>query len=499
MRMHLDAWRMWPLLPALALTLSLPAPSHAIDPKFELDPSALSKKFAAPGAAPAPAKPAQAPAKAAPAAAKPGVVKPEPRTAQVKAAPAKPEAKGAKESAPAKVPGKVAAKRAPAKRERKVAAKAVPQTQPQEAQHPAAGEPQMKLARLGQRGAADSVDAARQLWPRLVTPAGNRGSDRFDFRSTAFSLSLDPERYPTLPASDGGTIVVDGTGSLPPLVRSLIQEKNPQVRIISEDAANRLRFYRSLLSAAQFYSFEEDFAVDFGSDPKITVRADFKIEKQPDSLLKQEVTLLNVSERRRATPEGLVRFLAGNGFKVVDAGDLSYQSPGSGRDLLCQITEKEPRKMLDSLLEALAVPYESGKNIDLYAKENIGVRLDVPVDRYFEDNGERYVAAQFNGDPVTYTLTRLLETKGYRVIMLQEGDDFHAVADKVMARMHIPGRYGEYDLWSERNVGYGVRLSGAMIRDSRNGERNLFVTDRSLDPLVKELADLNGYRMLNGR
>ena len=50
-----------------------------------------------------------------------------------------------------------------------------------------------------------------------------------------------------------------------------------------------------------------------------------------------------------------------------------------------------------------------------------------------------------------------------------------------------------------RDIGYGVRMSGAMIRDNRNGDRNLFVTDRQLDPLVKELTDLNGYRLLGGR
>ena len=93
---------------------------------------------------------------------------------------------------------------------------------------------------------------------------------------------MDPEKYPTLPAQDGGTILVDGSGTLPALVRALIQEKNPRVRIVSEKAANPQGFYRSLLTAAQFYSFEEDFSVDFGTDPKITVRADFKIEKSPD-------------------------------------------------------------------------------------------------------------------------------------------------------------------------------------------------------------------------
>jgi hypothetical protein len=459
--------------PALALALCLASPlqSFAIDPKFELDPGALSKKFAAPPAA------------------QPGT---KGSAGQADKSSARQQAKGAgakdKKSAASHGPRKRTASAAQAKNAAQESARA------------AAAEHQVRLARVAQGSDTAPVEAARQVWPRLVPAVAGRASERFDYRSGAFSLSLDPDRYPTLPAQDGGTILVDGAGTLPPLVRALIQEKNPQVRIVSESAANPQRFYRSLLSAAQFYSFEEDFAVEFGSDPKITVHADFKIEKSPDSLLRQDVTLLNVAEGRRATPDGLVKLLAGNGFRLLEAGTPSYPvAPGGPGDLLYQVTEKEPRKILDSLLDALAVPFEAGKNIDLYARENIGVRLDVPVDRYFEDNGQRYVVALFNGDPVTYTLVRLLETKGYRVIMLQAGDDFHGVADKVLSRLHIPGRYGEYDLWPTRNVGYGVHLSGAMIRDNRNGDRNLFVTDRSLDPLVKELADLNGYHLLGGR
>lgn len=358
----------------------------------------------------------------------------------------------------------------------------------------------MVFSKIGREGDGDGVREARDAWSRIIPPAVGSGSDRFDYRSQAFSLSLDPERYPTLPAQDGSTILVDGDGSLPPLVRSLIQEKDPKITIVSGDPANRLGFYRSLLSAAHFYSFEEDFSVDFGSDPQITVRADFKIEKTPDSLLRQDVTLLDVAQNRPATPDGLVKLLAGSGFKLVEVGAQRYQrASGGAADLLYQVREKEPAKILDRFLDALAVPVESAKTIDLYAGDNIGVRLDVPVDRYFEDNGRRYAVAVFNGDPVTYTLVRLLETKGYRVIMLQAGDDFHSIADKVLSCLHIQGRYGKYDLWSAREVGYGVRMSGAMIRDNRNGDRNLFVTDRDLDPLVEELTDLNGYRLLGRR
>jgi hypothetical protein len=455
-----NAGPFWHPALALALCLATPLLAHAIDPRFELDPAALGKK----STSPAPAK-------------------------TEKGAADKKEAKSAaRERKPAA--GRSARSHAAAKHKKNL--KATPAT--------AAAEHQVRLSRQAQAGEPEAVESARQVWTRLVPPVAGRSNDGFDLRSSSFSLSLDPEKYPTLPAQDGGTILVDGAGTLPPLVRALIQEKNPQVRIVSENAAYPQRFYRSLLSAAHFYSFEEDFSVDFGVDPKITVRADFKIEKNPDSLLRQDVTLLNVSEKRPATPDGLVRLLAGNGFKLVEAGSPGYPvRPGGAGDLLYQVTEKEPRKILDSLLDALAVPCETGKSIDLYARENIGVRLDVPVDRYFEDNGQRYAVALFDGDPVSYTLVRLLETKGYRVIMLQQGDDFHSVADKVLSRLHIPGRYGDYDLWPARAVGYGVRMSGAMIRDNRNGDRNLFVTDRTLDPLVQELADLNGYHLLSRR
>jgi hypothetical protein len=552
--------RLWHPLLALAISLAAPALSHAIDPKFELDPGSLGKKFAAPPSPTAPKQEPVAPRQESKAAARPeakgGTRKDAPAASKRRKSGAQHENRQvAKHAASGAVregklssytvkPGDhlyrvlsreygVTGSRADALVQQilqlnhitnihrlktgstlliPLAPSELASQDTQAGSAPAAqiersgkGAPagaadyQVKLARMAPRGEADSVEGAREVWNRLVPTVAGKSSAHFDYSSNAFSLSLDPERYPTLPAQDGGTILVDAAGTLPPLVRSLIQEKNPQVRIVSENAANPQRFYRSLLAAAQFYSFEEDFSVDFGSDPKITMRADFKIEKSPDSVLRQDVTLLNVGQNRRTTPDGLVRLLAGNGFRLVEAGAPSYQVPSGAGDLLYQVTEKEPKKILDSFLDALAVPFETGKSLDLYARENIGVRLDVPVDRYFEDNGQRYAVALFNGDPVTYTLVRLLETKGYRVIMLDKGDDFHSVADKVLSRLHIPGRFGDYDLWSARNVGYGVRMSGAMIRDNRNGDRNLFVTDRNLDPLVKELADINGYHLLGGR
>ncbi|MCM0080020.1 LysM peptidoglycan-binding domain-containing protein [Geomonas sp. Red32] len=340
---------------------------------------------------------------------------------------------------------------------------------------------------------SQALPDAREVWGRLVT-APAAPNDRYGYLSSTFSLSLDPDRYPLLPAQDGGSILVDANGSLPPLVKSLILEKNPKLRIVNEDPDNTRRFYRSLLDASHFYSFEEDFQVYLGADPKITVRADFKIEKTPESLAKQDITLLNVDNNRPAVPEGLVKMLAGSGFNLIEANRYHVEGKQGEPKVLYQVSEKEPTALCDAVLDALSIRPQGELNLDLYAGDNLGIRLEVPVDRYFEIRGQRYVVALFRDDPVMYTLVRLLETKGYKVIVLQKGDDLAQVADRMLSRMQIPARYREQDLWSLRDVGYGVKLAGTMVREGENG-RTVFITDKKVDPLVQELAEANGYRM----
>ncbi|GFO54558.1 peptidoglycan-binding protein LysM [Geomonas sp. Red276] len=340
---------------------------------------------------------------------------------------------------------------------------------------------------------SQALPDAREVWGRLVT-APAAPNDRYGYLSSTFSLSLDPDRYPLLPAQDGGSILVDANGTLPPLVKSLITEKNPKLRVVTEDPDNTRRFYRSLLDASHFYSFEEDFQVYLGADPKITVRADFKIEKTPDSLAKQDITLLNVDSNRPAVPEGLVKMLAGSGFNLVEANRYHAEGKQGEPKVLYQVSEREPTALCDAVLDALSIRPQGDLNLDLYAGDNLGIRLEVPVDRYFEIRGQRYVVALFRDDPVMYTLVRLLETKGYKVIVLQKGDDLAQVADRMLSRMQIPARYREQDLWSLRDVGYGVKLAGTMVREGQNG-RTVFITDKKVDPLVQELAEANGYRM----
>ncbi len=353
---------------------------------------------------------------------------------------------------------------------------------------------QLRMMNLVKASDANSLDVVKNVWSRLVPP-DSVGTGSFDFTSAAFSLSLDPDKYPVFSAADGGKILVDGARSLPPLVTSLIQEKTPGIRIVAEDPGNRKLFFKSLLASAGFYSVEDNFTVEFGSDPKITVNADFKIEKNPESLLHQDITLLNVGENQRKLPEHLLSFLEKKGFRVIEASPLN--SGGVVEDhVLWQILASEPNRIADSLLQALSLPYDSGKSIELYAAKDSGIKLDVRADRYFENDGRSFVVSIFNGDPINYTLMRLLETKGYRVIMLEAGDDLQKVSDKFISQLHIVGGFGKHDLWSIRNAGYGVQLTGVMIHGKKNVGKNIFITDRKIDPLLKDLAGANGYSLV---
>ncbi|WP_298432233.1 LysM domain-containing protein [Geobacter sp.] len=351
----------------------------------------------------------------------------------------------------------------------------------------------LRMMSVAAPGEPDGVESIRRLWDGLV-PSRGEATQPITIEDKNFSLSLDPESFPSFVAADGGRVLVDAGGKIPPLVRAIIEQKDPSLRIVSESPRNRKRFMASLLAGARFYSVEENVALEFGADPKLTVNADFKIEKTPDSLLHQDVVLMNVGENRPAMPPALVQFLGREGFRVLEP--LSGRDERAGRHLqnLYQITARDPKGIVDGVLQTLNIPYESNHNVELFGVADGGLRLLVRADRYFEAAGSRFVVSYFDGDPVTYTLTRLLETRGYRVVVLDPKDDFRKVSEKLFARMRIPGVFARHDLLPGRDASYGVQMSGFRLRSAK-GEQ-AFLTNTEIDPLFRDLLDANGYTII---
>ena len=433
------------LLTAASLIAGICGDAFAVDRRFELDPRLLEQKRS-----PAPAAPQRPPV--------PG--RPLPRK----------ELRAKKGGAPA----------------RQVAS---PGTAP--GQLPGG---KLSLLRISPAAAAAELKTVRALWERLVPAPPSEGP--LEIGSDSFSLTLDPKLYQVMPAADGGRIIIDANRTIPPLVRTLIAEKDPGLRIVSEAPADGKRFYTQLLRSAGFYSVEPDFTMHFGDDPRLSVRADFRLERTPDSLLRNEAVLLYTGAGRYALPPSLQGYLGSAGFQVVEP-DLPQHDTPAGRNAFVQASAGSRFQVADTVLGALGVETESGKSVEFSGWLSRGISLRVRPDRFFTYRGRAYAVTVYDGNPASYTLTRLLETQGVTVVLLGEKDDFRAVTAKLLAALKLPARYDLHRLWPLRETPYSVQMSGFLLSEPESG-RTLFLTDREVSPLVLDLISRNGYAVTGG-
>ena len=220
----------------------------------------------------------------------------------------------------------------------------------------------------------ETITRAHDMWNRIV-PSTIEQMKPLTINSAVFSLTLDPERYPMFAGMNGGRIVLDQNGSIPPLVKSLIEDKDTSVRIVTEAPSGTKRFMSSLLEAGGFYSVEENFSMEFGVDPKLTVRADFKVEKTAESIIKQDVVLVN-SGRTSFSP-AIGEFLKKEGFSLYEP--FASLKPFEAHDSrpICHISAKNQPEIIDSILSAFSISPERDRRVDVFAADNNGISLSV--------------------------------------------------------------------------------------------------------------------------
>lgn len=329
------------------------------------------------------------------------------------------------------------------------------------------------------------------FWQKLVPPSATPHRALL-VRSDNFELAIDPVRYPTIGTTDGKTILLDTDGSLPPLVRTLIQDQDPSVRIVT-GSADRQHLVGALLAAGGFYSVDEQPVLRFGADPLLTVRADFKVEQSPDSVLRNEVTL--VSAARQGMPPRVVDYLGSHGFNLLEPFADRVATPVVTRHRVVQVQGDHQGHSVDLLLDLLGVQAERNRRIELFNPADTGISLQVAAERVFERNGKRYAVARFNGDPIAYTLYRLLATKGYKVVILEPQDTFRLVAAKLLDQMELPSSYRPHLLVAEPGGRYSLEMSGFLLENSAPDGGALLVTDRPVDRPMRDLLFDHGYQV----
>lgn len=351
----------------------------------------------------------------------------------------------------------------------------------------------LQLTSYGTEGeGVPDIRRIRSFWDTLV-PAGDTVLPALSLKSDAFELTMDPVRYPLLKAADGGLILLDRDASLPPLVRTLIQEKDSKVRVVTASPADARRFLGLLFGAAGFYSVEEQPVMTFGKDPQLKVRSDFKVERSAESVMNNEVML--VSAARQGLPLRLAEYLKTQGLTVSEPFADQAHTPVPLRHRVVRAAPQGQGQAVDLVLETLAVSAERNRRVELFRTSETGVGLSVAAERYFEYDGKRFVVTRFTGDPVTYTLFRLLETKGYRVVILEPQDDFKTVTGKLLFRMDLPSRYAAHLLLADPAGKYSFEMSGFMLENAAKGGGAVMLTDRPIEKGMRELLYDHGYQV----
>jgi hypothetical protein len=293
---------------------------------------------------------------------------------------------------------------------------------------------------------------------------------------------------------DGGLILLDKNNTIPPLVKTLIEENTPSVRIVVESPANGKRLLAAMLESARFYSVEENFNVEFGKDPKLTVYSDYKIEKKAETVLSENVILLN--NGRSPIVPSVKSLLNKNGFTLLEIPPLDVVPvrPSCG---IKQIAAKGQPEMVEAILKALSVVSDRDRYIEVFSAEDNGIRLSVKADRVFQRNGVNFAISYFDSDPVSYTLFRLLETKGYRVVIFDKHDDFGITVGKLLSAMKVHAVYGQHELIREKNAPVSLRMTGFLLEDPAYPEGRLLLTDLELAPNIRMFLTESSYQ-LNG-
>lgn len=341
-------------------------------------------------------------------------------------------------------------------------------------------------------GGIPDIRKIRSFWDTLV-PAGDTALPALSLKSDAFELTIDPVRYPLLKAADGGFILLDKDVSLPPLVRTLIQEKDSKVRVVTASPVDGRRFLGALFGAAAFFSVEDQPVMTFGKDPQLKVRSDFKVERTAESVMNNEVML--VSAARQGLPLRLAEYLKTQGLTVSEPFADQVHTPVPLRHRIVRAAPQGQGQAVDLVLETLAVPAERNRRVELFRASETGVGLSVAADRYFEYGGKRFVVTRFTGDPIAYTLFRLLETKGYRVVILETQDDFKAVTGKLLSRMDLPSSYAAHLLLADPVGKYSFEMSGFMLENAVAGGGAVMLTDRPIEKGLRELLYDHGYQV----
>lgn len=141
---------------------------------------------------------------------------------------------------------------------------------------------------------------------------------------------------------------------------------------------------------------------------------------------------------------------------------------------VCPAAKQNTAAIVDSLLNAISASWSKSKII--HSGSGAPTTFSIRVDRYFEYKGARYIISIGENDPYNYTLIRLLEAAGYRVLMLSGGEEFKTTSDKLFKLVGVDSAFGSYPLPG------GNQATGYLLQQEDAGGRRVLLTEGAPPP-----------------
>lgn len=140
---------------------------------------------------------------------------------------------------------------------------------------------------------------------------------------------------------------------------------------------------------------------------------------------------------------------------------------------ICSVTEQDAASVVDAVLNALSVSWHKNRIV----QSNAGApdAFSIRVDRYFEYKGSRCIVSIGDSDPYSYTLLRILETAGYRVLRISGREEFRTVGENLLSLLGVVPYFGRHALQGENEA------TGFLVQQDDAGGRRVVITGEPAD------------------
>jgi hypothetical protein len=278
------------------------------------------------------------------------------------------------------------------------------------------------------------IERIRNLWTSLFPERGPAAG-------TLREKIVGNTAYPVLTGADNGEILITREG-MPPVfgnVSGAQASRSEKVVALPADGGD---FAGPLLKGAGFEKVDENTPVTFGTDPRITVMPDYAVVKRiPGTETRERILLFTGGKGCPSQPEAMTAFLAGMGFRLVTLCDRAPEKLSAENGRVLPLVATDPEKLIDSMLDALALKWSKSHPVEMVLDQKEGYSIGVNVDRYFEEQGERYFVDFGRQEKEHETLMRLVELAGYRRIAVDRNAGPAAIAEKFLKALQLSSEF----------------------------------------------------------